>query len=193
LNGGEEGLEFKPADFVAPQAEEETISLADARVSSEAEPLTKRLETERLAAPARIRLPLAWLRSVTTGPLRLQDLENGWKSLELQLPEGNGTVTVRARREEEKVAVAVGFSDPALRSMAAASIDRLRELLQDQYGTKVDFSLMDGGSSDRQQHAPGQPAAKPTASNGSAHGTSVPPPEVKPATTPGRSRHEWVG
>ena len=119
---------------------------------------------------------------------------DGWKVLEMKLDEGDGTMTVRARREDGRVAVTVGFSDPELRALAAAQADRLQQTLQAEYDTTVDFSLLTSGDGEgRRQPAPG---------DGAEAGQSTPEtvatmeaPEDTPARraqTPG-ARHEWVG
>src|SRR5690606_15692231 len=75
----------------------------------------------------------AWLRTAFTQTLRTFAGDDGWKVLEMQLEEGQGTMTVKARREKDHVAVSVGFSDPSLRAMAAANTERLQQALQSQY------------------------------------------------------------
>lgn len=69
-------------------------------------------------------------------------LEDDWKVLEMKLDEGQGTMTVRARRDEDKVTISVNFTDPQLRAMAIEQTDRLQETLRAQYSMQVDFSLM---------------------------------------------------
>lgn len=147
---------------------------------------------ERAAAP-RDPLSPAWLRQVFAQSARAFSGEDGWKVLEMQLEDGQGTMTVRARREEDHMAVSVGFSDPSLRAMAMANTDRLQQALQTQYATHVDLSLFGGepGSSDRHQ-----PAHR---NDGSASGnrTGTPTDTTEPARPsrpiPAGTRNEWIG
>ena len=112
----------------------------------------------------------------------------------MNLDDGDGTVTIKAKREDGRVAVAVGFSDPGLRALATAHADRLQELLQAEYETAVDFSLFsnDAGHSDDQQHAEGAGASRsgvtPTDGEGDI---SDERPARRPLPT--GALHEWVG
>jgi hypothetical protein len=78
-------------------------------------------------------------------------LDNGWKVLEMPLDEGQGTMTVKARREEDRVSVSVSFTDPQLRALAEANSDRLHDVLRERYEANVDFTLMSDGAGDSPQ------------------------------------------
>ncbi len=83
----------------------------------------------------------AWMRSIMNQPGRALSLNNGWQVLQVQLDEGQGSVTVSARRDDESVSVNVGFTDPGLRGQAAAHASRIHEALQAQYDQHVEFTL----------------------------------------------------
>ena len=144
-------------------------------------------------APNRV-VPAAWLRAVLGNARQSVFADGGWKVLEMNLDEGDGTVTIKARREEGRVAVAVGFSDPELRALASAHADRLQEVLQTEYETTVDFSLFSddaGDSGDRQQSqgaGPAIPGAAATDGEGAIR-------DDRPSrrSLPAGAQHEWVG
>lgn len=96
-----------------------------------------------------------WFQPALMQSLRSMPLQAGWKTLELQLDDGHGTMTVRARRDEEKVSVAVSFSDPNLRSLAEANAQRLQQVLQSEYESPVDFSLLSDGTGGSPEQDPG--------------------------------------
>jgi len=142
--------------------------------------------------PGRV-VPAAWLRAVLGNTRQSVFAEGGWKVLEMNLDDGDGTVIIKARREEGRVAVAVGFSDPALRALASAHADRLQEVLQAEYETTVDFSLFnsDTGHSDERQEAEGTDAPNSVA----AHTGGEDLRDDRPARRllPAGTQHEWVG
>ena len=146
-----------------------------------------------MQAAFRARFNAEWARLLGEGPLRLQEFENGWKSVDIQLAEGEGTVNVRARRDEDRVAVAVAFSDPALRQAAAADANRLREILQQQYGTRVDLTLT-GDSAGRQFGAPESGATGRSGRRG-GQGKGPAPVESSLARRSGpiSGSREWIG
>jgi len=135
----------------------------------------------------------AWLRAALSNARQTVFTEDGWKMLEMNLDGGEGTVTIKARREEGRVSVAVGFSDPDLRALASAHADRLQEVLQAEYETTVDFSLFNSnaGHSEEREQAGGTraPAATgPAGADDEAAAVST----VR-STLPLGARHEWVG
>ncbi len=144
------------------------------------------------AAPARApqrALAAAWARALASGPTRTDLLAGGWKVLQMPLRQGDGTVTIKARREEDQMAVAVGFSDAKLRAQAAASPQHLHDALQAQYEGAVDFSLMDGGESSGSFD---ERAASPSAGDASAPAEREDGEEQPPPARTG-ARHEWIG
>jgi hypothetical protein len=134
----------------------------------------------------------AWLRAVQSRSLHTYT-ESGWNVLEMQLDEGDGTITIKARREEERVAVSIGFSDPTLRALASAQTDRLQQVLQAQYETAVDFSLMnsDSDTSGRKEDSSQAPrSASPTDPGKTAAELLE---NSRSARGPMSGVHEWVG
>ena len=137
-------------------------------------------------------VPVAWLRAVLNNARQAVSSEDGWKVLEMNLDEGDGTVTIKARREEGRVAIAVGFSDPELRALANTHADRLQEALQAEYETTVDFSLFSGNQHDPDaQHQQGDTGLAVPAT---AH-TDTDIQDDRPArrSLPAGAQHEWVG
>lgn len=166
------------ADFALPDPDD-TVSLdVDALVDSAAEPTADELtytserpstttslssldSARRSGRPDQTRTA-AWLQSILSNGLTSESLEKGWRVIEMQLEEGQGTMTVRARRDEDKVSIAVTFSDPQLRNLAAENLDRLQHVLRDQYETTVDFSLTSDDAGDKPQRRYDAPTARDT-------------------------------
>lgn len=137
-------------------------------------------------------LSAAWLRTMTQSQLPFS-VGDGWQVLEMKLDEGDGTVTIKAKPGDERVAVSVGFSDPTLRALASAQVDRIQEALQEAYNTSVDLSFADGSNA-----STGQQANDEQGGSG-----SVAPTAALPGTEPEADRglrtrmtgalNEWVG
>lgn len=134
----------------------------------------------------------AWVRNMLQQSARTFSLEDGWKVMEMQLEEGSGTMTVKTRRDENRVSVSVGFTDTALRTMVMANVDRLQQTLQAHYQSDVDLSLLGGGNGGGgdQTHENGKQGLGGSAQNSAA-----------PAADLGRSTrtvlsgatNEWIG
>jgi hypothetical protein len=135
----------------------------------------------------------AWMQVLLTYTERIVQLERG-QALEVMLADGSGTMHIRAQRESDHVAIAVHFSDPALRALAANHADRIQEALQAQYQTAVQLSLTGGESQPGKQHAFAE-----TPQNGTAlAGPASTPASGAPSTPPSRairpgSTYEWIG
>ena len=135
----------------------------------------------------------AWMQVLLTYTERIVQLERG-QALEVMLADGSGTMHIRAQRESDHVAIAVHFSDPALRTLAANHADRIQEALQAQYQTAVQLSLTGGESQPGKQHAFAE-----TPQNGTAlAGPASTPASGAPSTPPSRairpgSTYEWIG
>ena len=137
-------------------------------------------------------VPVAWLRAVLSNARQAVSSEDGWKVLEMNLDEGDGTVTIKARREEGRVAIAVGFSDPELRALANTHADRLQEALQAEYETTVDFSLFSGNQHDPgAQHQQGGPS-RAVAATAHADADANHDRPARRSLLAG-TQHEWVG
>ncbi len=132
-----------------------------------------------------------WAPLVAEARALLSGGGGGWQQMQIELGEGGGSVTVRARREAERVVVSVGFSDPSVRAQAMASADRLHESLRAEFGGNVDFSF-DAQSDARDQAADRSPST-PSASR-STSPRSAPAPTATARPTPGaQSAREWIG
>jgi hypothetical protein len=123
-------------------------------------------------------------------------VNEGWKVLEMQLEEGQGTMTVRARRDEEKVSIAVTFSDPQMRALAAENADRLRETMREQYETMVDFSLSSDGADESPQQgddAPRRHDATSSRTQRTTEAVSTTDRAVATRAALAGARNEWIG
>jgi hypothetical protein len=105
-------------------------------------------------------------------------------------------MTVRARREEEKVSVSVNFTDPQLRALAESNADRLQEALREQYDSQVDLSLTsdgagesNGGREDSRGSRGTAPAKASTSSEAAAPRDRA---RAARAALAG-ARNEWIG
>ena len=172
---------------LAPAEEHVTLAASD---KSTADAPTGRARAARGLFQQNRTVSVAWLRAVLNNARQAVFSEDGWKVLEMNLDEGDGTVIIKARREEGRVAVAVGFSDPELRALASTHADRLQEALQAEYDTAVDFSLFSDntGDSGEQQQSQGtttdaQADADADTHDGQAAGRLL----------PAGTQHEWVG
>ncbi|MFQ5571127.1 MAG: hypothetical protein ACE5G0_15715 [Rhodothermales bacterium] len=149
----------------------------------------------RSSVPQHRAVPAAWLRAVLSNARQMQMTEDGWKVLEMDLDEGDGTVTIKARREDGRVAVAVGFSDPDLRALASIHADRLQEVLQAEYETAVDFSLFNGDSGNAGEQRQAEGTGGRTTTGGVDAGTddATSGDRSSRRTLPAGARHEWIG
>jgi hypothetical protein len=141
------------------------------------------------AAFSRPVLSAAWLQKL--GEAAPRAAAGTWQSVQLSLGEGDGELTVRARRDEERVRVAIGFSDPNLRLLATEQADRLQSALEARYGTDVDLSFTDGEREQAGERGePGLPRATQRADATDA--TDAAPSHAPARSRPGSS-NEWVG
>lgn len=95
------------------------------------------------AGPPRT-LPTAWLKTAAQGPMRTAALSGGWKAMEMALGDGDGTLTVKARQDQDGMAVSVGLTDARLRTQMVANARQLQDAMQAQYDTDVDLSFAGG-------------------------------------------------
>ncbi len=138
----------------------------------------------------------AWLRSLLNNGLHSLSVDKSWKVLEMQLDEGHGTMTVRARRTEDKVSISVSFSDPQLRALATEHADRLQETLQARYDADVEFSLGRHGSGEstpRQNDMPRGGRAASHAASVQGIPSSLDDLARAARTAAVGARNEWVG
>ncbi len=134
-------------------------------------------------------LSAAWLQ-------RLSDLApraaaGSWQTVRLSLGEGEGELTVQARRDDERVAVTVQFSDPRLRSLAADHAERLLSALEARYDADVDLSFAEHDGSPSREDSPEGERALPSPSRTA----SSEPAQQTAGSTPTLStgRNEWIG
>ena len=142
------------------------------------------------------RLRQHWTQTLRAKTLRSSETKGGWKQLKLQLPGEDGTMQLMAKQGEQQMAVSVGFSDPALRSLMQGQVEQMRQTLQAEYDAPVDFSLMDG---DEEQNEPGRErsaASRPGGqaapnSDGSAEDAGAN--DLSPLQRRTLSNREWIG
>lgn len=133
-----------------------TSALSDMNSST---PSGKGGRTGSASGPPRT-LPTAWLKTAAQGPLRTAELASGWKAMELSLGQENGSVTVKARSDQDGMAVSVNLSDPRLRSQIAANARQLQETMQGQYGSDVDLSFGGGDAGTSGDQTPDESATR---------------------------------
>lgn len=141
-----------------------------------------------LARPA---AAAAWLRSILAHHGQEMGNVGGWQVLNVKLDDEQGHVTVKARREEEKVSISVGFTDPVTRAMVQANAQRIEQTLEAQYQTSVDLSFFtgseeQGGPGDNHQRGPETGSGKTLSA--SVEHTPVATHRPKPAS----ALREWV-
>lgn len=76
--------------------------------------------------------------------MRTAALSGGWKAMEMALGDGDGTLTVKARQDQDGMAVSVGLTDARLRTQMVANARQLQDAMQAQYDTDVDLSFAGG-------------------------------------------------
>ncbi len=117
---------------------------------------------------------------------------DGWRTVEMQLKDGDGSLTIKTKQDDDRMAVSVGFTDSRLRSLASANAQQIQNVLQSQYNTTVDLSLMGDGHD----------SAKDGRSDGSSRNDSSAHPaetdaDASDATTSRAplldGEYEWVG
>ncbi len=188
---------------------EPTAVLVDTSIVAEATPVTEVAviesdhtqppTSERTAAPLssaksepvtlpRPILSAAWLQRL--GEMTPRALDGMWQTVRLALGDGDGELTVSTRRDDERIAVTISFSDPRLRALAADHAERLQGALETRYDADVDlsFSEHDGGASHEQSADAEQTLrsfVQPTSTPGAEQDT-----EHTPLST---GHHEWIG
>jgi len=191
----EAGPEIVTSEGTLPEAERPDSA---ALVSSDAPDATAADDASaasRTKTPPSLQrtLPVAWLRAMLDQPLR--DLTPGaaWQSLQIRLDEGEGTLTIQTRRDDDRIAVAVGFSDGHLRSLASASADRIQAVLQEHFGASVDLSLTSDDAGDAPHHDHTDRPASVAAPRSDAAAPATETATSSPRARLSGGRHEWVG
>ncbi|MDZ4700619.1 MAG: hypothetical protein SH809_13000 [Rhodothermales bacterium] len=116
----------------------------------------------------------------------------GWKTLEMQLDQGDGTVTINVLRNPEKVVVSVEFSDPAMRAQSEAQTAQIVDALQMHYQADVDFSFTQSGSGSVFDQTPARArAGRHDSERGATAGPEAKTPEPARAGIDGQ--YVWVG
>ena len=170
----------------AADAPEATPEVASARATT-GPASTPGTRTESVAFPRPI-LSAAWLQKL--GEVAPQAAAGTWHVVQLSLGEGDGDLTVRARRDEDRVHVSVGFSDPQLRALASDQADRLQSALEARYGADVDLSFTDGEG--REPEERGESHATRPGTSAPSDAESAAPSRAPAHSRPG-THHEWIG
>jgi hypothetical protein len=136
--------------------------------------------------PRRIAQP-EWLQAILD---RSENPSSGpWKSLEMQLDDRDGSVTVRVQRLHERVAVSVSFTDPALQTQAENQLHQIVETLQAHYRTDVDLSFSHSHPEKPDERAASMRRVGIRVPE-RAIADEAPPAETR---TYGPGRHLWIG
>lgn len=136
---------------------------------------------------------MAWLRATMGRSAVSRASADGWKMLEMSLQNGDGTVTLKTRQDQEQMAISVGFSDAKLRALAQAQSQQLQDALQAQYDTPIDFSLMDGKSGTSQEQTPDDGVASGMGLADSSDASETDAEMSSARTTLAEGQHEWIG
>lgn len=172
------------AEAVLPEAE--PVQLAASERASAPVPSGKSEPAALLPRPI---LSAAWLQRL--GEMAPRAVAGAWQTVRLALGGADGELTVSTRRDEDRVSVAVQFSDPRLRTLAAEHVDRLQGALESRYDADVDLSFAQDEGRPSQEGTP-EPApalhspASPTATEAAESARTD-----RPARPLGRN--EWVG
>lgn len=194
--------ELKPSGLpvVDPTLEETELILdkmeeANAAPSSESAGRdTAKTRGAEASVPSGRAVSAAWLRAAMNRARQSFSTDDGWKVLEMNLDEGEGTVTIKARQEADHMAVSVGFSDPDMRALAQANADRLQEALQSEYETSVDLSLFSGDTGQSQQGREAKQTGNGLSKDqGTGEGAAVEESSRSRRPLPAGAKHEWVG
>lgn len=121
------------------------------------------------------------------------DPNGEWATLSVDVGDGDGRLTLRARHDEGRLVVNVHLSDPAVRAAAILEADAIRARLEDHYGTSVDLAFDQG--TDSQGDRPtddGRGTRRPTPPSASTPAVA-PRRAASPPTAPATARREWIG
>ncbi len=169
------GAEVSPERVAGPDLRPEGIAFAR--------------ETTALRAAIRTVAPIAWA-DLLVEQLDPQPGETpGWATLDLDLGEGEGRLSVSARQDEGRLVVAVQLTDPSVRAAAQQQADQIRARLEQHYGTAVDLSFSQGDEGRQPAHGGPREAAGVRSAPSPARSTtpSAPTPRAPSA------RQEWIG
>lgn len=140
----------------------------------------------------------AWARAMAQQSAAFHQTDkSGRQSLEMQLRNGDGRLTVETQRSKDRLSVNVGFTENRLRSAAAANAQQIQESLQSQFNTNVDLSLMQNNAGGASSHSDSsQPPSRASSAQGAEESggeaqTSEHGPSAR-AVAAG-AQHEWIG
>lgn len=85
--------------------------------------------------------------------------------MEMALGDGDGTLTVKARQDQDGMAVSVGLTDARLRTQVVANARQLQDAMQAQYDTDVDLSFAGGDAEGSGGQSPDDSARNNTSSS----------------------------
>lgn len=182
-------LDGQSFDTMSP----EELRLADATADRPA-----RTDTPGAAAPrtfsaaSSARASLAWLDAVMQRPAAFHTEANGTQVLRLELEDDDGTVTLRARRDGERMLVNVTFTDPTMQASAESQGDDIRSALQQLFESGIDLSFSqneDAKQNLREAHnrTTGPRGREAVMAADDVSSTS------RTRTIAAGARHEWVG
>ena len=135
----------RPGEIRDPLSATEEEALVAGMKGSLREALGQAVKPERTVLPGKAG-SAAWLRTMLDHTGRSFSTPDGWHVLEMKLDPGEGTMTVRTRREADRVAVSIGFSDPGMRQLAGQHLNQLQDTLRAFYDNPVDLSFTGQGA-----------------------------------------------
>ena len=104
----------------------------------------------------------AWLHKVLNRHQHAFDVVDGWQVMDMKLEGDRGGVTIKTRREDDRVSVSVSFTDPMLAAQMQANVQRIEQVLQNQYEASVSLSFESGGENEASaQREPQRDAGTP--------------------------------
>lgn len=137
----------------------------------------------------------AWLDALLRQPASVKHQRDGTSILRLSIDERSGSMTLRTRRDGERMLISIGFSDAGLHAAAQEEAGNIRTALQHLFDVAVDLSFAQHDQSgDREK----PPELAPRGMPRDTTRTSASADETDAVSRPARrsvfsARHEWIG
>ncbi len=132
-----------------------------------------------------------WLERLLQPTGNMQHLPDGWKSIQFQLDQENGILTLKARQQENGILIAATTNNPQLHAQMLRDMHRIEALLQEHYDMPVSFS-MDRHSGEQRQTSSRQSSSSQHTTTSSLAEEGI----QEISTTPIRrltGTNEWIG
>ena len=138
--------------------------------------------------------PLAWIKAMMQRIEAAEQAPGSWHTLEMNLDQGDGSLTIELKRHSSKVSVLVNFSDAVLKTMAEEHSAKIQQTLQNHFSHPVDLSFTSShsdstaASRDRQENV-----RQRTEAALEKRGLSEPQSDSSSRRRSTESANEWVG